>query len=294
MASVRYRAGSIIRFATPVRAAAQRFAFLALLFLSAGMIILGRADAQFAERIRALVTDGFAPVLDALSRPAATVRDMVEYVHEMAALRSENDRLREENERLRGWQQIARDLDAETKSLRDMLNYVPSSSRQFVSARVISDSSTAYVRSVIVNVGDDRGVRKGQAAVDGNGLVGRVTEVGHRSARVLLLTDINSRIPIIIESTRYPAILMGDNSERPKLRFLPVEASPQPGDRIVTSGHGGIFPPGLPVGVIATVATGEVRVLPYVNFDRLEYLRLVDFGTDAPLPSVTPRSPARP
>lgn len=291
---MRYRAGSIIRFATPVRAAAQRFAFLALLFLSAGMIILGRADAQFAERIRATITDGFAPVLDALSRPAATVRDMVEYVHEVAALRAENDRLKEENERLRGWQQIARDLEAETKSLRDMLNYVPPSSRQFVSARVISDSSTAYVRSVIVNVGDDQGVRKGQAAVDGNGLVGRVTEVGHRSARVLLLTDINSRIPIIIESTRYPAILMGDNSERPKLRFLPVEASPQPGERIVTSGHGGIFPPGLPVGVIATVATGEVRVLPYVNFDRLEYLRLVDFGTDAPLPSVTARSPARP
>lgn len=291
---MRYRAGSIIRFATPVRAAAQRFAFLALLFLSAGMIILGRADAQFAERARTTITDGFAPLLDALSRPAATVRDMIQYGREMATLHSENERLREENERLRGWQQVARDLEAETKSLRDMLNYAPPSSRQFVSARVISDSSTAYVRSVIVNVGDDQGVRKGQAAVDGNGLVGRVTEVGRRSARVLLLTDINSRIPIIIESTRYPAILMGDNSERPKLRFLPVESSPQPGDRIVTSGHGGIFPPGLPVGVIATVATGEVRVLPYVNFDRLEYLRLVDFGTDAPLPSVTARSPARP
>lgn len=293
---MRYRAGSIIRFATPVRAAAQRFAFLALLFLSAGMIILGRADAQFAERVRTIVTDGFAPVLDALSRPAATVRDMVEYVHQLAALRAENDRLREENERLRGWQQIARDQEAESKALREMLNYVPPQSRQFVSARVISDSSTAYVRSVIVNVGDDQNVRKGQAAVDGRGLVGRVTEVGHRSARVLLLTDINSRIPIIIESTRYPAILMGDNSERPKLRFLPVEASPQPGDRIVTSGHGGIFPPGLPVGVIATVATGEVRVLPYVNFDRLEYLRLVDFGADAPLPSVTATTPkpARP
>ncbi len=235
---MRYRAGSIIRFATPVRAAAQRFAFLALLFLSAGMIILGRADAQFAEHIRATVTDGFAPVLDALSRPAATVRDMVEHVHELAALRSENDRLREENERLRGWQQIARDLEAESKSLRTMLNYVPPPSRQFVSARVISDSSTAYVRSVIVNVGDDQGVRKGQAAVDGSGLVGRVTEVGHRSARVLLLTDINSRIPIIIESTRYPAILVGDNSERPKLRFLPVEASPQPGDRILVVSFG--------------------------------------------------------
>jgi rod shape-determining protein MreC len=260
------------------------------------MIILGRADTQFAERVRTTVTDGFAPVLDALSRPAATVRDMVEDVHQLAALRTENDRLREENERLRGWQQIARDQEAESKALREMLNYVPPQPRQFVSARVISDSSTAYVRSVIVNVGDDQNVRKGQAAVDGHGLVGRVTEVGHRSARVLLLTDINSRIPIIIESTRYPAILMGDNSERPKLRFLPVEASPQPGDRIVTSGHGGIFPPGLPVGVIATVATGEVRVLPYVNFDRLEYLRLVDFGADAPLPSVTATTPkpARP
>lgn len=282
-----------MRFATPVRAAAHRFAFIALLLVSAGMIVLGRADAQFAERVRATIIDGFAPVLDALSRPAATVRDIVEYAREMAFLRIENARLKEENERLRGWQQIARDLEAEGRALRGILNYVPPRSRHFVSARVISDSSTAYVRSVIVNAGGDDNVRKGQAAVDGNGLAGRVTEVGHRSARVLLLTDINSRIPIIIESTRYPAILVGDNSERPKLRFMPLEAAPQPGDRIVTSGHGGIFPPGLPVGVIASVAAGEVRVQPYVNFDRLEYLRLVDFGTDAPLPSVTPRTSAR-
>lgn len=287
-----YRAGSLKRLATPVRAAVQRSALVLLLLASAVMVGFSRADLSKAERLRTVVADAFVPLLDALSRPAATVHDAIDELHELAAIKAENMRLRDENVRLQHWQQVARELDTENRGLKDLLKFIAPGEPRTVAARVVSDSSTAYVRSVLVNAGSNDGVRKGQAVVDGNGLVGRVTEVGQRAARVLLVTDINSRIPILLEATRHTSILSGDNSDRPKLRFLPVEAEVAPGDRIVTSGHGGVFPAGIAVGVVAAVGAGEVRVQPLVNFDRLEFVRILDYGPDAVLPPASVRVPA--
>lgn len=291
---MRYRPGMIGRLTTPMRAAAHRFAYAALFVAALAMIVVGKADAVLAERVRTAVSDAFVPLLAALARPAATVQDAIDGAHELLSLREENARLREENVRLMHWQQAARQMEAEARALRDALNYVPPGEPRIVSARVISDSSSAYVRSLLVGAGEADEVRRGQAAMDGAGLVGRVTEVGRRSARILLVTDINSRIPVVLEQSRHAAILAGDNSDRPRLRFLPVEAQPQPGDRIVTSGEGGVFPPGIPVGVIAQVNGPDVRIQPLAKLDRLEYVRLADFGMDNVLPPVSARPPARP
>src|SRR5262249_35806974 len=121
------------------------------------------------------------------------------------------------------------------------------------------------------------GVRKNQAVTTGEGLIGRVSEVGERAARVLLITDINSNIPVFIERTRERAIAHGDSSNSLVLKYLPGDLTATVGDRIVTSGHGGVFPPGLPVGVITSVQGGVVTVQPYVDWDQIEYVRLVDY-----------------
>ena len=113
------------------------------------------------------------------------------------------------------------------------------------------------MRTVLVNAGTDDRVARGQAAITGEGLVGRLTEVGNRAARVLLITDLNSRIPVTIESSHANAVLAGDNSERPRLLYLPSPDAVKIGDRIVTSGEGGVFPPGLPVGVVAAHRRGR-------------------------------------
>ena len=117
----------------------------------------------------------------------------------------------------------------------------------------------------------------------GGGLAGRAAAVGLRSARVLLITDINSRVPVVVEASRHRAILTGDNSGLPRLAFLPANAAVRSGDMVVTSGHGGVFPPGLPVGRISRSDDGVVRVQPFVKFERLEFVRVVDFsGVPAP------------
>jgi len=96
-----------------------------------------------------------------------------------------------------------------------------------------------------------------------------------QSARVLLITDLNSRIPVVSEKGRVRAILSGDNSAQPKLAFLPPNARLNLGDRIVTSGHGGVFPAGLPVGTISSVDDGVISVSPFAEFDLLEYVRII-------------------
>ena len=158
-----------------------------------------------------------------------------------------------------------------------MLNFVPPPRASFVSARVIADGSGPFSRSVLLNVGTRNGIAKGQAVVNDLGLIGRVTEVGQRSARVLLLSDFNSRVPILFETTRERAILAGDNSATMRLDFVSPTAKVTPGERIVTSGHGGLLPAGLPVGAIVGGKDGAPRIQPFVDWSRLEYVRVVDY-----------------
>jgi rod shape-determining protein MreC len=269
--------GQMPRFIA-VRQLFQRFAFLALVGGAFALMLLGKADNILLERVRVTVVDISTPILDAMSRPAATFAEMAENIRELAKIRTENARLREENLRLLRWQTVALELEAENSALRGLMNYSPGPESGYISARVIADTGGSFVHSLLLNAGARDGARKGQAIITGEGLVGRVSDVGLRSARGLLLTDLNSRIPVVVESTRARAILSGDNSDRPRLTHLTGATRVAPGDRLVTSGHGGSFPPGLPVGVIISVGEGGVRVEPFVNRHRLEFVRVVDYG----------------
>jgi len=275
-------------FATPLKALGHRVPFLGLVALAAGLLVLGKAEAPLVERLRMTVSDAFAPILDGLARPVATVTALRDRAVEAFDLYSENSRLREENRRLLQWQNVARRLVTENSALRDLARAAPEPAITFVSARIIANAGGPFVHSVLVGVGVNDGVAKGWPATTEDGLVGRVTSIGARAARVLLLTDFNSQVPVLLEDLRERALLAGDNSDRPKLLFLPTLAKPKVGDRVVTSGHGGVFPPGLPVGLVVLGDDGAVRVQPFVEFHRLEYVRLIDYGLEGALPVAAP------
>ncbi len=280
--------------AQPIKGAAHRFAYLGLVIGAFALMMLGKADVVLMEKVRGQLTDSLVPIMDVLSRPAAAVANIVRQVEELAHLHGENTRLQEENTRLLHWQAMARKLDSENGALRGLLNFIPDDEISFVSGRVIADSGGAFVRSLLLNAGARDGVRKGQAVTTGEGLVGRVADVGARSSRVLLLSDLNSRIPVVVESTRTRAVLAGNNRKAPQLIHLPPSAEVSVGDRIATSGHGGAFPPGLPVGVVSSVGESGIAVTPFVEPDALEYVRVVDFGLRGILPSTKGlRAPAR-
>lgn len=285
------RGGTVIRPSPSRRAAIQRIAFPILVLLSAAMIILGKADQAVFESLRISLTDVAAPTLDVLSRPLAAAGHLIDRARGVVTVYQQNARLAEENERLLHWQQAALTLAAENARLRDLLKLVPEAAISYVTARVIANSGGAYVRSLMVNAGSDSGVGRGQAGITGEGLVGRIAEVGSRAARVLLVTDLNSRVPVIVESSQQRAVLAGDNSERPRLQYLDAPAAIRIGDRVVTSGQGGVFPPGLPVGAVAAIDGGVPRVEPYVELSRVEYLRIVDYGLAEGLPTPVGNAP---
>ena len=266
---MRQQGGPLGHLALPVKGWVQRFAFVLLVGAALGLLVFGRAGSPFVERLRLVIIDAAAPVLDVLSRPVASAAAVVEEVRRLADMRGEVARLSEENERLRSWQAAARKLRQEIASYRDLLHVVDEPRLDFITARVISDSGGAFVRTVLIAAGANSGVRNGQAVVNGDGLVGRIVETGRRSARVLLLTDLNARIPVVIESTRVSAILAGDNTNTQRLIFISEDARVSPGDRIVTSGRGEMLPTGLPIGTVVSVADYTARVQPLVDWHTL-------------------------
>lgn len=258
-------------------------------------MVFAKAETVLMDKTRTLISDAFAPIFDAASRPIQTVKAGVSEVRELAAIREHNAQLLKDNARLLQWRDVARHLEADNETLRGLLKYNPGPDATFVSARVIADSGGSFAHSMLLNAGVREGVAKGQAVVGGDGLIGRTADVGARASRVLLLTDLNSRIPVIIETSRTRAILAGDNSARPRLVHLPPGATTAVGDRIVTSGHAGAFPPGIAVGVVVASEDGNLRVRPYVSRDRLEIVRVVDYGLSGILNDVDipPSVPAK-
>jgi rod shape-determining protein MreC len=273
-----------MRISAPVKAAAQRLALPFLVLISAVMVLFGKTDLVLYDGLRASVADRVAPILQAVGQPVAAVTNAVQSVSNTVAVGRENAQLREENARLLQWQEIARRLQTENTELRALTKFEPQNTIHSLAAQVIADSGGAFARNVLINSGSQEGVARGQAALSGEGLVGRISEVGSRTARVLLLTDLNSHIPVELEDNHQHAVLDGDNSEQPRLVYLPTTIEPVVGERIVTVGAGGVFPPGLSVGVVSSIANGVIRVEPYAELSRLEVLRIVDFGLSGVLP----------
>lgn len=269
------------RLSMPMRAVAQRLALPFLVVVSVGLIVVGKADIVLVERARTSLNDALAPVFEVIAQPINAITSGVRRFEDHFTVYEENQRLREENARLLQWQEVAQRLQSENEELRQMLHFTPQGVRGYITGRVIANSGGAFLRNVLIDVGDRQGVERGQAALGGEGVAGRVTEVGSRASRVLLLTDLNSRVPVVIEDTRERAVLAGDNTSRPRLLYLPEKSAIQVGDRIVTAGSGGVFPPGLPVGAVSSIDGGVVRVEPEAELSHLEYVRIVDFGLGA-------------
>jgi len=281
----------LIRLSIPLRQALARLSLPLLIAAAFAVMLLGKADAVLVERARMAVADLLSPLWAAAQEPVAAVRGAAREAGELWGLRAENGRLREENERLRHWHATALSLEAENALLRRQLAWVPDPAPQFRTARVVADAGGTYARAVLLAAAPQHSIRKGQVALDERGFAGRVTEVGSRSARVLLATDINSRVPVVVEGSRARAMMVGNNASRPRLQHWPEGQAPREGDRVVTSAEANAFPAGLPVGLVRWSASGAAEVELFARLDRLDVLRLFDFGLSGIL---APEAVARP
>ncbi len=261
------------------------------LFFTASLVVMlvGRADDHLASAVRMWLADRLSPLYATLAEPAQRIGRVGEDLLGVIDLAAENRRLRAENARLVRWYEVALALETENATLKENLRWIPEPAPSYVTGRVVADAGGVYARAVLIYVGPNSSVHKGQIALDAAGLVGRVTEVGRRSARVLLITDPSSRIPVQLAGSRATAIMAGTDGRFPTLIYMPDGVRPTEGERVLTSSEADAFPAGLPVGTIRREG-GAYRVVPAADLDELSVVRLFDYKLASVVP---PEAPGR-
>ncbi len=240
------------------------------------LLLLSLLSPKLSASIRAASYAVISPVLSAAAAPVQMVTQNVDGLSRLTRLHAENTRLQAENIRLREWYGRAVALQSENQSLRGLLNVQPDPNYTYTSARILSDSGGSFAKTLMVKAGASDNVKSGQAVLSGQGLIGRIIETARKTARILLVTDMNSRVPVYIEGVNQHAVMAGRNDNTPELAYLPPEIVVKAGQRVMTSGYGGIFPEGLPIGVIIMdPKTAKPRVQLYTDFNALMHVRVV-------------------
>jgi rod shape-determining protein MreC len=243
--------------------------------LLVGLFLLWRIDNVRVEQLRVSLVDRFVPSFAWTVKPVAATARMIADLRAYQSVYRQNEELRRELQRMRGWKEAAMQLEQKNAKLL-ALNRVRLSPRMtFVTGEVMADSGSPFRRSGMVNVGRVDGVTDGAAVMDGLGLVGRIAGVGERSARIIFLTDASSRVPAIVRPSGQRAMVAGDNGPAPVLEFIDQPGEVRPGDRVVSSGDGGLYPPDVLVGQVIVGPDGRQRLRPSADFRRLDFVRVV-------------------
>jgi rod shape-determining protein MreC len=245
------------------------------------------------------------PVGEVLTAPVRWTGAGVGAVRSYFFAISENQRLKGELKEMRQWRDVALALRNENGRFRSLLGLKIDPPIQMVAARIVLDSRGPFADTRIANTGREAGVAAGNPVMSEYGLVGRVIGVTHGASRVLMLTDAASRTPVMIDRTNARAILAGDGGPNPRLDYLRGQDPVREGDRILTSGDGGIMPRGLPVGYAVKGLDGKWRVVLASDKGPIDFVRILlfqDFAEltnrkeldELPVPPPTPGLPPDP
>ncbi|NVN43759.1 rod shape-determining protein MreC [Asaia siamensis] len=266
--------------------------------LAIGLIMLGLTRRQAVDSLRMRLADGLTPAYQLLTAPETAFAHLRQTVAGLTDIASENARLRAENQKLRRWYNVAVALADENAQLKASLHWIPDNAPNFVSGHALRDAGGLYGRSVLLAVGENHNIVPGDVALDASGLLGRVTETGARTVRILMINDDASRIPVMLTASRGNAIMAGDGSPYPRLIYYAQDNRPVEGERVVTGeqpapdGHEhGAFagmPGGLVVGTVHYLRPGTPVVVPEASLDHPDIIRVFNYmsadhaGPEAP------------
>lgn len=251
-----------------------------LTVLAAVLLLSSLMNNHLWDTPRKWVTDAVSPLIFVVGYPFHFISGTFGHLTDVTKIISDNAQLRSENKELQEWYQTALLLRSENQSLKDLLNVTPEPEMAFITARVIGDTGRGFVKTLIVEAGAEDGVEEGQAVLGGKGMIGRVIEVGARASRILLLTDINSHIPVIIEGANQRAILAGRNDNKLNLIHLPDDILVEKGAKIVTAASGGAFPAGLPIGEVYEIKGDMPMVHMFSDPYSADFVQLISKPLD--------------
>lgn len=306
------RRRSVVRRAGAGRRASAGVLLGVLLLVGAVALIIWRFGVTPAGQVAQQVGDDSAAAAGrAATGPARAGENLLQRLTRMWTATERIEQLERENRDLRAWRELAERL-AERNARYEALLRMPDDAfgegadiENSIAAQLVLDSGGPFTRTLVANAGADHGVRVGYIAVNENGLVGRVVSVGRRSARVLMLDDYNSRIPVMGEASRVRAVLAGQATrppelithpyqlQAPRMDFIVGAQNLREGERVITSGDGGLFPRGIPVGVARRQNDGSWRVALAVAERPIDFVRIIPYvgvetPEDDPVPSEGP------
>tara|TARA_Y200000002_G_scaffold383006_1_gene402521 strand:- start:1894 stop:2742 length:849 start_codon:yes stop_codon:yes gene_type:complete len=255
--------------------AVRRFLLIGLIIGLVSLFGLWRVENQRLERFRNALTDEILPKTNFLLKPITISYQILSDFKSYTKLYQQNQDLKNELQKMEGWKEAALQLEQKNAQLSLLNNVKLDLTINWVTGQVVADSGSPFNQSVLLNIGSQDGVQDGAAAIGGLGLVGRVSGVGQNTSRVILLTDVSSSIPVVVQKTGKSALLNGDNSLNPILNFLEDKRAIRPGMRVFTSGEGKVFPKDLLIGTIVLDTSGQLRVNLAAELEELNYLRIL-------------------
>ena len=251
-----------------------------VLFLFVGLVglVFWKTENPYIAQMRLYVLEGVSPVVDVIATPSRWLDSFLEKIRKAVFVYQRNEALEKENEYLRQWRSVALQLGAEQREMKELLGYVNYPKSISHTARIIVDQSGSFSRGVVALAGKNAGIEAGAIALTSKGLFARVVAVSSHVSQLMPVTDYLSRVPVWVGQERIEAIMVGDNSNHPKLIMVENPSAIQSGDIVVTSGYLGVYPSGLSVGLVGDIDESDIQVDLFETGEKLNFVRLYDFG----------------
>jgi rod shape-determining protein MreC len=273
--------GIAIRSALLQRGAKQKFSLFALILLSLFIFVLDISELKPIKILRSLLNDGVYRISAVSSSPikfSGTVKDF--FITHIFVYK-ENRKLKTELEKLKNKDFQTLYLQTANKRLQDIIQLEKKSAFTTIAAKVILDKNSPYLNSVIINKGSNSRIKLGMPVLSEGNLVGRIVEVNFLSSRILLLNDLNSKIPVMISPKGSQAILSGRGEDKPKLEYLPEKFELNDKNLVFTSGKDGVFFEGIPVGNVV-FEDNKIKVKLFSDPNQVSFVNVVlDKSSDA-------------
>ena len=273
METSREDVGIAIRSAFLRRGTQQRFSLFVLVILSVVLIFAETIETRPLNKVRSFVKDVVYRSATIVSFPLKSANNFAGFLENHLNLYSNYNELIKENNELKNNISKTDFLELENSQLRKLIDEQIESPSNLVSARVMIDKQSPYLNSFVINIGSNKDIKNGMAVLDGKNFIGRIVDVNFFSSRVLLVSDLNSKIPVLSEPSGSHAILSGHGTNEPTLEYLSKNNGIQDGDKIYTSGKEGIFTPGLVVGK-AKIEKNKIKVLLFADLDQITFLNI--------------------
>ena len=267
-----------IRSAFLKRGTKQRFSLFVLLFSSIFLIVLGKFNFTAINYLKITINEVVYRTSFVASMPEKYITYSYRAIEDHIKLYKDYNFQKEELEKLKSEKYEVKFLEAENKRLKKVLNDINYSS-ELVIAKVIIDKKSPFLRSIIINKGSKNNIKKGMSVLSDSYLIGKVIEVNYMTSRVLLLSDLNSKIPVTIEPGSIQSILSGDGENSGNIQYTKDNLPIADGSIIYTSGTGGLLKSGIPIGKIEQ-NENQNSVNFFIDFSQLRYVKVSSYAEE--------------